>query len=105
MRLLVRMFSFRPMVKMREGRWRRRQAPIPDVMFETTVVRIIGPVSGGLLSADGFLPEKYAAHALPHRFQPDGTYRFEVHANHNRKTLEPFFASGLLEMDVTEVES
>jgi hypothetical protein len=35
----------------------------------------------------------------------DGARLIEVNANHNRKNLEPFFASGLLEMDVTEVES
>jgi hypothetical protein len=105
MRLLVRMFDPRLIVVQRPGRIRRRYNSDSIVTIETKVTRIFRDKPGGTLYAHGFMPERYALIARPECYQSDGTYLFEVNEVHNRKTLEPFFASGLNEMNVTEVES
>ncbi len=105
MRLLVRMYDPRLTVVQRSGRVRRRYNSDSIRTIETKVTRIFRKKPGGTLYAHGFMPEKYALIARQECYQPDGTYLFEVNEVHNRKTLESFFASGLIEMDVTEVES
>jgi hypothetical protein len=99
------MYDPRLTVATRPGRARRKYNPDNFAMFETNVTRLFKRSPGGTLYAYGFMPEKYAPIAMQAYYQPDGTYLFEVNENHNRKTLEPFFASDLDEMDVTEVES
>ncbi|WP_438391099.1 hypothetical protein [Caballeronia sp. DA-9] len=89
----------------------RRKGWVPGwVNFETVVLKLYGPVRSGLgfgsyIQADINCPPQYLAFACPSCRNPDGTYRVEVVLNHNGKTLAPFLASGLKEMDVTEVES
>lgn len=99
MQLLVWMKSPRKLIKTRPGRWRVSRLGLPDVLFQTSIVRVIGPVRGGIVQADGFLPDRYAAHALSDRIQPDGSYRFDVEVKKNRRSLTAFLASGLIEMN------
>lgn len=102
MQLLVWMKSPRKMIRTRPGRWRVSRLGLPDVLFQTAIVRVVGPVRGGMVQADGFLPDRYAAHALSDRIQPDGSYRFDVEVKKNRRSLTVFLASGLIEMNVGE---
>ena len=102
MQLLVWMKSPRKMIRTRPGRWRMSRMGLPDVLFETSIVRVVGPVRAGMVHADGFLPDRYAAHALSDRIQPDGSYRFDVEVKKNRRSLADFLASGLIEMNVGE---
>lgn len=102
MQLLVWMKSPRKMIRTRPGRYRISRVGLPDVLFQTSVVRVIGPARGGTVQADGFLPDRYAAHALSDRIQPDGSYRFDVEVRKNRRALTAFLASGLIEMNVGE---
>lgn len=104
MRLLVRM----SLPSSRRGnRWVENYE-----IFECQVVRLRGPVhstrdgrrSLEWIYADIYLPEKYSAKAFARLFAPDGTYPVEVVVTHNRKTLEPFLASGDLVWDVREAE-
>ncbi|MDR5856623.1 hypothetical protein P9239_00270 [Caballeronia sp. LZ062] len=99
MRLLVRLSK--PSMYHR-GKWR------PDyATFECLALRLHGPMVSGkgfgaFIHADVDLPPQYARYASEQRRNPDGTYRVEVIVNHNAKTLAPFLASGLIEMDVRE---
>ncbi|MFM0326100.1 hypothetical protein [Caballeronia glebae] len=84
------------------GKWRDEW-----VSFECIVVRLHGPVVSGrgfgaFIHADVEVPLKYMPYASESRRNPDGTHRVEVILNHNAKTLAPFLASGLDEMDVRE---
>jgi hypothetical protein len=88
----------------RSNRWRRRYSPDQFVSFETTVTKLIRTDSVSTIRAHGFMPEKYRSKTFERYYHADGTYSFEVWINHNSKTLAPFLASGLKEMDVTEVD-
>jgi hypothetical protein len=105
MRLLVRMHDPRETVRIARRRWIARYRPQHFATFETTVTKLIRRDSISTIYAYGFMPEKYAPLAIAAYYQPDGTYLFDVVINHNRKTLMPFVESGLLEMDVREIES
>lgn len=104
MRLLVRMLDPRETSETRPGRTVRRYSPDRFPLIETTVVRLVGPVRGGSLRAYGFLPAKYAHLAFRHLYRSDGMYLFDVAVKRNRRTLAPFLASGLVEMDVRDIE-
>lgn len=99
MRLLVRLTK--PSLYIR-GKWR------PDsVTFECVVQRLHGPMVSGkefgaFIHADVDLPEKYEKYASDQTRNADGTYRVKVIVNHNAKTLAPFLASGLKELDVSK---
>lgn len=102
MQLLVWMKSPRKVIRTRAGRWRVGRVGLPDVLFQTSIVRLVGPVRSGVVQADGFLPDRYAAHAVQDRIQPDGSYRFDVEVKKNKWSLAEFIASGLIEMNVGE---
>ena len=104
MRLLVRMHNPMYGVSTGRNRWRRRYSPDQFVSFETTVTKLIRTDSVSTIRAHGFMPEKYHDKTFESFYHPDGTYSFEVWINHNAKTLAPFLASGLKEMDVREAE-
>ena len=99
MRLLVRLSK--------PSRYWKRRWYEDYVTFECVVQRLHGPVISGrgfgaFIMADVELPPQYEEHGHPLRRNEDGTYRVEVIVNHNAKTLAPFLASGLDEMDVRE---
>lgn len=104
MRLLVRMSN--PRVGRLFGRngFRRRYMPDRFVAFETTVTRLIRGKAVGTIWAHGFMPDRYHDKTFEQFYNPDGTYTFEVNINHNAESLATFLASGLAEMDVTEVD-
>jgi hypothetical protein len=74
-----------------------------------TVTRLYGPVreshlkgemGRGYIWADIVIPDELKPHVSVAGFNADGTIRVQVWVNTHRKTLAPFFASGLDEMDV-----
>lgn len=100
MRLLVRLSK--------PSRYWKKKWHADFVTFECVVARLCGPVRfggefGAFIMADVDLPEQYKENASELRRNPDGTYRVEVIVNHNKKSLAPFLASGLSEMDVREI--
>ena len=88
---------------------RRYRTDGRHAQFLISPYRLIGPViytgNGAIIYADAPMPDKYAAFADLFTDMGAGNRRFPVVVNHNRNSLAPFLASGLLEMDVTEVKS
>ncbi|TCK39668.1 hypothetical protein B0G84_5008 [Paraburkholderia sp. BL8N3] len=107
MKLEVRAAMPNSVVEMSKGRWRKRWIRDEYASFQITPVRLIGPERstgrGYVITAEAHLPEKYERYAGNFVRLPNGNHLFTVYVNHNAKTLAPFLASGLDEMDVREI--
>lgn len=111
MKAWITMDQIFPIVEFRPGRFRSAFISGRNCGFTTTLEKLIGPVKKGgrmqygMIQAIGHLPTHYERFARPQRVLRDGSYLFDVHVWDNRKTFRPFVESGLLEMDVREIES
>lgn len=83
-----------------------------SITKETTVLRLVRPNAfhygaSDWIYVDAIVPtdERIAIRADDPRWLPDGSFRTRAPWFYNKATLATFLASGLKEMDVTEVES
>lgn len=104
MRLLVQMYNPRASVVSWSGKYRRKFSPDRFVTIETQVAKLFRSADGKTVWAFGHLPVKYEHLVINEHRRPEGLYLFTVNAEFNKKTLQPFMESGLLEMDVGEIE-